>query len=139
MKCPRIGMVRWNLPEEGKSKVIVGVTLFMNWYALVQSRGNFVQLLFSQPKPKGCYLWSYKSDSINKIESVNIDVLHPFQIVFLNLGLDVLHLHSDDWAFLNRSIPTVEHFMDVLLMKQKFADNLKQVEVSSVIIHLNYR
>jgi len=48
----RIGMVHWNLPEEGKKAWGVGVAVHELANALVQA-GNFVLL---QPPAKGCYL-----------------------------------------------------------------------------------
>jgi len=50
----RIGMVHWNLPEEGKKAWGVGVAVHELANALVQA-GNFVRF-YSHSQAKGCYL-----------------------------------------------------------------------------------
>jgi len=126
----RIGMVHWNLPEEGKKAWGVGVC---SWTCQCTSPSRkFCTLLFSQPQAKGCYLWSYKSDSINKLESVNRRLVLPFQIVFFELRR-IRHI-TFAWRWLgilNRSIPTVRTFHGCS-NEAKFADNLKAKLVHSV-------
>lgn len=128
----KIGMVHWNLPEPGKKPGGVGVAVHELANALVQA-GNFLRFYSHSPKPRDATYEVINLTQLTKLESVNRRLVLPFQMAFLNLeGLDVLHLHGDDWAFLNRSIPTVRTFHGCALNEAKFADNLKAKLVHSV-------
>jgi glycosyltransferase involved in cell wall biosynthesis len=121
----RIGMVHSDLPEEGKKPGGVYVAVHELANALVRA-GNSVRFYSHTVKPKDALYEVINLPRLTKSRRINRRLLLPFQIGSLNLfGLDVLHLHGDDWAFVNRSIPTVRTFHGCALNEAKFADNLK--------------
>lgn len=120
----RIGMVHSDLPEEGKKPGGVFVAVHELANALVKA-GNYVRFYSHTPKPKDAI---YEVVDLPHTQSgtINRRLVLPFQIGRLNLkDLDVLHLHGDDWAFWNRSIPTVRTFHGCAINEAKFAGSLK--------------
>jgi glycosyltransferase involved in cell wall biosynthesis len=129
----RIGMVHSDLPEEGKKPGGVYVAVHELANALVRN-GNLVRFYSHTPKPKDAIYQVINLPQVTKSRRINRRLALPLQINYLNLeGLDVLHLHGDDWAFLNRSIPTVRTFHGCALNEAKFADNIK-----AKIVHALY-
>lgn len=121
----RIGMVHSDLPEEGKKPGGVYVAVHELANALVRT-GNSVSFYSHTPKPKDAIYEVINLPQLTKSRRINRRLGLPLQINFLNLEeLDILHLHGDDWAFLNRSIPTVRTFHGCAINEAKFADNLK--------------
>lgn len=121
----RIGMVHSDLPEEGKKPGGVYVVVHELANALVRA-GNFVRFYSHTVKPKDAIYEVINLPQLTKSRRIARRLVLPFQIGSLNLsGLDILHLHGDDWAFVKRSIPTVRTFHGCALNEAKFADNLK--------------
>jgi glycosyltransferase involved in cell wall biosynthesis len=120
----KIGMVHSDLPEEGKKPGGVFVAVHELANALVRA-GNYVRFYSHTAKPKDAIYEVVDLPGTNS-GTINRRIVLPFQIGSLNLkGLDVLHLHGDDWAFWNRFIPTVRTFHGCAINEAKFADNLK--------------
>lgn len=124
----KIGMVSSDLPQEGKKPGGVTVVAHELANALVRAK-NFVRIYSYSPKPSDAlYEVVRLSPLINLSLSRTIvrTLLLPFQLKSLDFeDLDVLHLHGDDWAFLNRNIPTVRTFHGCSLNEAKFANTLK--------------
>ena len=120
----RIGMVHSDLPEEGKKPGGVFVVVHELANSLVRA-GNYVKFYSHTPKPKDA-IYEVVDLPRTKSGTLNRRLVLPFQIGKLNLqDLDVLHLHGDDWAYWNRSIPTVRTFHGCAINESKFADSLK--------------
>jgi phosphatidyl-myo-inositol alpha-mannosyltransferase len=121
----KIGMVHSDLPEEGKKPGGVFVAVHELANALVRA-GNFVHFYSHTRKPKDAIYEVISLPKITNSRRINRRLCLPFQIGNLNFKeLDVLHLHGDDWAFFNRSIPTVRTFHGCALNESKYADSLK--------------
>lgn len=121
----RIGVVHSDLPEEGKKPGGVFVCVHELANALVRA-GNYVRFYSHTVKPKDAIYEVVNLPRVITVKSFSRRIILPLQMSLLDLkDLDVLHLHGDDWAYLNRSIPTVRTFHGCAINEAKFADNLK--------------
>lgn len=128
----RIGMVHSDLPEEGKKPGGVFIAVHELANALVRA-GNYLRFYSHTSKPRDAIYEVIILPRLTKSRSVARRIVLPFQMNYLDLkGLDVLHLHGDDWGFLNRSIPTVRTFHGCAINEAKFADNLKAKLIHTV-------
>jgi len=123
-------MISSYLPQEGQKPGGVYVVVHELANALARA-GIFVRIYSYSPKPTDALYEVFNlSPLINLRFSRRFGL--PFQIRGLDFSdLDVLHLHGEDWAFLNRSIPTVRTFHGCSLNEAKFADSLKSKLVYS--------
>ena len=120
----KIGMVFSDLPQEGKKPGGVSVVVHELANALVRA-GNIVHIYSYCAKPKdSLYKVIQLEPFVNLRFSRKLGL--PFQLANLNFNdLDILHLHGEDWAFINRSVPTVRTFHGCSLSESKFAKSLK--------------
>ncbi|NJL52420.1 MAG: glycosyltransferase [Hydrococcus sp. SU_1_0] len=117
-------MVFADLPQDGKKPGGVSVVIHELANALVRAK-NFVRIYTYSPKPKDAL---YEVVNLKPIINLKLSrrVFLPFQLAFLNYqDLNILHLHGEDWAYLNRSLPTIRTFHGCSLNEAQFADNLK--------------
>jgi phosphatidyl-myo-inositol alpha-mannosyltransferase len=120
----KIGIVFSDLPQEDKKPGGVSVVVHELANALVRD-GNFVRIYSYSPKPTESLYEVFQIFPLINLRFSRRIVL-PFQLPSLNFeDLDLLHLHGEDWAFLNRSIPTVRTFHGCSLNEAKFAKSLK--------------
>jgi phosphatidyl-myo-inositol alpha-mannosyltransferase len=120
----RIGMVFSDLPEVGKKPGGVSIVVHELANALVRAK-NFVRI-YSYAKKPGDALYEVQQIPYKGNLRFSRRLQLPFQISSLNTDdLDVLHLHGEDWAFVNRKIPTVRTFHGCSLNEAKFADSVK--------------
>ena len=127
----RIGMVFSDLPEAGKKPGGVSIVVHELANALVRAN-NFVKIYSYSKKPEDAL---YEVEQIPHKENLRFSrrLQLPFQISSLDINdLDVLHLHGEDWAFINRKIPTVRTFHGCSLNEAKFADSVKSKVVFAV-------
>ncbi len=121
----RIGVVHSDLPEEGKKPggVYVAVHELANAFARA---GNDVNMYTHTIKPKDAIYNVTYLPRIIKSKTLSRRIVLPLQINFVDFSnLDILHLHGDDWAFLNRSVPTIRTFHGCAINEAKFATSLK--------------
>jgi phosphatidyl-myo-inositol alpha-mannosyltransferase len=63
----------------------------------------------------------------------------PLALNFVNFrGFDILHLHGDDWFFVNRCIPTVRTFHGSARQEARVADTLKSQALQYAIYPLEH-
>lgn len=120
----KIGIVFSDLPQEGEKPGGVSIVVHELANALVRI-GNFVRIYSYQEKPKDAL---YEVEKISPWLSLRFSrrLFLPFQLLTLSFkDLDILHLHGEDWAFVNRKIPTIRTFHGCSINEAKFADNLK--------------
>ncbi len=120
----KIGKICSDLPQAGKKPGGVSIVVHELANALVR-KGNFVRIYSYSSKPKDALY-----EVIQLFPFINLrfsrKLVLPFQLTHLNFDdLDILHLHGEDWAFLNRAIPTVRTFHGCSLNEAKFAKTLK--------------
>lgn len=128
----RLGMVSADLPETGRKPGGVHVAVHELANALMRI-GHDVRLYSYSPKPKDALYDYAELPQLIKSRKINRRLVLPLQLNFLNTSnLDLLHLHGDDWAFVNRSVPSVRTFHGCALNEAKFADTLKAKLVHSV-------
>ena len=99
------------LPEPSRKPG--GVEVFVHRLACeLTRRGHEVTCFSYAPRPDGAPYRHHRlrpgSWALNKVANV---LAAPVQLNFLDTGgLDVLHLHGDDWFYLRRRVPTVRTF-----------------------------
>jgi glycosyltransferase involved in cell wall biosynthesis len=120
-----VGMIHADLPKESVKPGGVFIVVHELANALVRI-GNYVRFYSYDPKPKDAIYDFVRIPELTNSRRINRRLVLPFQIGSLKLdGLDILHLHGDDWGFFNRTIPTVRTFHGCAFNEAKFADNLK--------------
>jgi len=123
-------MVSSGLPQKGKKPGGVDVVVHELANALARA-DNFVRIYSYSPKPNDA---TYEVCNLHPVININFSrrLGLPFQLRYLDFeDLDILHLHGDDWAFLNRNIPTVRTFHGCSLNEAKFASTLRSRLVNS--------
>jgi phosphatidyl-myo-inositol alpha-mannosyltransferase len=120
----KVGMVFHSLPQEGEKPGGVSIVVHELANALVREK-NFVRIYSYAPKPSDA---QYEVVRLSPILNLRFSkrIVLPLQISRLNFkDLDILHLHGEDWMFLNRAIPTVRTFHGCSLSESRFAKSLK--------------
>jgi phosphatidyl-myo-inositol alpha-mannosyltransferase len=127
-----VGMIHADLPQDGKKPGGVFVVVHELANALVRV-GNYVRIYSYDIKPKDAIYDFVRIPELTNSRRINRRLVLPFQISSLKLdGLDVLHLHGDDWGFFNRTLPTVRTFHGCAINEARFADSLKAKFVHTV-------
>ncbi len=122
----KIGMISSDLPEAGKKPGGVAVVVHELANALVRD-GNYVCIYSHTPKPNDANYVVKTIPQVTKSRTFARRLILPFQMTVLDFkGLDIVHLHGDDWAFLVRSLPTVRTFHGCSLNEAKFGDVLRR-------------
>ncbi|MEL6159322.1 MAG: glycosyltransferase family 4 protein [Cyanobacteria bacterium J06623_5] len=128
----KLGMISADLPEAGKKPGGVHVAVHELANALVKI-GHSVQLHSYSPEPEGALYTHARLPHIVQDRRLNRRLMLPLQLNFVDTqDIDLLHLHGDDWAFINRSVPTVRTFHGCAFNEAKFADTLKGKLVHSI-------
>src|SRR5690242_13178430 len=104
----RIGMFTTSLPERGRKPG--GVDVLIDRLATVlQQRRHEVTIWSYSPRPDasryGHRQLAPRSFTFNKLARTAVVPLALNRVPFD--GIDVLHLHGDDWFFMRRQVPTV--------------------------------
>jgi phosphatidyl-myo-inositol alpha-mannosyltransferase len=129
----KIGMISSDLPEQGKKPGGVSIVVHELANALVQA-DHSVRLYSHTPPPQDAQYEVVCIPQVVQSRTVARRLILPWQMGGLDLkGLDVLHLHGDDWAFVNRSLPTIRTFHGCSLNEAKFGDVSKRR-----LMHLAY-
>jgi len=100
-----------SLPEPGRK--LGGVEVFVHRLACrLTERGHTVRMCSFSPRPEGAPYDFVRAGSrwLGTSQSARLG-LAPLVINRLSTGpADVLHLHGDDWFYVNRRLPTVRTF-----------------------------
>lgn len=106
-----IGMVTTTLPAPGRKPG--GVDVFVDRLAARLSEQGHNVTLFSFSSPSSGSTYTYKKLSptwVTTAEPMRLAVVPVLLNTIDTTGLDVLHLHGDDWFFFRRRLPTLRTF-----------------------------
>ena len=138
----RIALFHATLPEPGRKPGGVEVVVDRLARALARQNDTDVTVFSLTPaQPDAPYRhhqlfagagWLYK----NRVARL---FLVPFLLNFIDFGsFEVLHLHGDDWFYLNRRLPTVRTFHGSALLEARSATSLKRALVQRFIYALEH-
>lgn len=123
----RIGMFTTSLPEAGRKPGGVDVLIHRLAGRLVAA-GHEVTVFTYSPAPAGA---SYRVRPLRPPHWRHRKLARMFRVpLALNRidvrGLDVLHLHGDDWFYVRRRVPTVRTFYGSALDELRTATSLRR-------------
>ena len=123
----RVGLFHASLPEPGRKPGGVEVFVHRLGQALRRAGHEVTVLSFSEPPVDAAYRHrplvprGFATNELARLTTVP---------VLLNRtdtsGLDVLHLHGDDWFYLRRRVPTVRTFHGYALYEARHATRLRR-------------
>jgi glycosyltransferase involved in cell wall biosynthesis len=120
-------MFTTSLPERGRKPG--GVDVLIDRLATVlEERGHDVTIWSYSPRPEtspyGHVQLTPRSFTFNKLARTAVV---PMALNTVNFqGVDVLHLHGDDWFFFRRRVPTVRTLYGSALYEARFAESVKR-------------
>lgn len=118
----RIGLYTSSLPQSHRKPP--GVDVFVDRLAeQLASRGHDVTL-FSYSRAAARRSYELRTLSPEKIATSNLRrmLIAPLRLNLIDTsGLDVLHLHGDDWFYLRRRLPTVRTFHGSAIYEARYA------------------
>ncbi|MBA2792490.1 MAG: glycosyltransferase, partial [Thermoleophilaceae bacterium] len=122
----RVGLFHATLPEPGRKPG--GVELFVHRLAqeLVGAGHEVTALSFSDPPADSTYCHARLSPRGIETSTLARLTLVPALLNRADTsGLDVLHLHGDDWFYLRRPLPTVRTFHGFALYEARHGTRLR--------------
>jgi phosphatidylinositol alpha-mannosyltransferase len=133
----RIGMFSSSLPEPGRKPGGVDV-LIDRVAARLTQRGHDVRMLSYSPKPANAPYehLRLRPHALAGSRTGRI-ALAPLQLNGVDTrGLDVLHLHGDDWFYVRRRLPTVRTFYGSALDEARTATRMRRRAGQTVVFAL---
>ena len=139
----RIGLFHASLPGPGRKPSGVDVAVHQLANALARTGGDHVTVLsLSPPPPDAAYrhrqLFAGRGGAVRgKLGRLT---LLPAALNRLGLGegLDVLHLHGDDWFYVHRTCPTVRTLHGSALHEARTATSLKRQVAQRAVYGLEH-
>lgn len=90
-------------------------------------RGHDVQMISVSPAPSGARYTHKRLSGVSRDIGLHRILTVPLRLNQLDTsGLDVLHLHGDDWFFVQRSVPTIRSFYGSALHEARHATRLRR-------------